>query len=83
MTSKMGLRNFTSYFQALDLMLLTASRLGLDSSEVRSNIGRIFFACKRLYEQLKREGIDPGVQLADDSDLYDSYLEDTMYCKQC
>ena len=74
MTSKMGLRNFMSYFQALDLMLNISHNLGLDSNEVRSNIGRIFFACKRLFEQLKREGIDPGEKLAQDPSLFSSYL---------
>ena len=74
MTSKMGLRNFTSYFQSLDLMLRIAHGLGLNNRETRSNIGRIFFACKRLYEQLKREGIDPGTLLYDDPTLLDGYL---------
>lgn len=74
MTSKMGLKSFISYFQALNLMLGISSSLDLNSPEVRSNIGRIFFACKRLFEQLKREGVDPGEALAGDPSLFACFL---------
>ena len=74
MTSKPGLKDFISYFQGLCHMLQVSSELDLDSRGVKSNIARIFFACKRLYEHLRREGIDPGAQFADEPDLYNRYL---------
>ncbi len=74
MTSKMGMRNLRSYIQALTHMLELSYQLELRSDAVLSNNGRIFFACKRIHEQLTREGIDPAEHFLNDAELRNKYL---------
>lgn len=58
MTSKMGLRDFASYFQVFCHMAKVIDELGLKTVATDRNAIRIYCTCERLYNQLVKDGID-------------------------
>ena len=73
MTSKMGLRDFASYFQCYCEMAIVQRRYGVATLGAKRNAARIYDILVRLYGQLVDEGVDIAA-FFEGSDLLERYL---------
>lgn len=73
MTSKMGLRDFASYFQCYCEMAITQHRHDVATLGAKRNAARIYDIMVRLYGQLVEEGVDIAA-FFEGTDLLDRYL---------